>query len=151
MAWCHQAACHYMNHDPCHQMALLGNNHHNTNNGIADWLKTLKHHLEKSECTTFVLKLYIFSTFLGPKDPAKTLSLLSPRASMRRYLNEDICFGDIKGVVSHLVSRDENTKIDTVQWNLYKTTTELCGLSIQVVFHDRENKHDFVKTMPGKW
>ena len=37
-----------------------------------------------------------------------------------------------------------------VQWNLYKATTIFCGLSRQVVFHDCENKHDFVKTMPGK-
>ena len=38
-----------------------------------------------------------------------------------------------------------------IQWNLYKVTTKFCGLSRQVVFHDRENKHDFVKTAPGKW
>ena len=42
-----------------------------------------------------------------------------------------------------------------IQWNLYKATTELGGLSRQVVFHDRENKHDFVKTVTGyakiKW
>ena len=38
-----------------------------------------------------------------------------------------------------------------VQLNLYKATTKFCGLSRQVVFHDRENKHDFVKTVPGKW
>ena len=38
----------------------------------------------------------------------------------------------------------------SVEWNLDKATTELCGLSMQVVFHDRENKHDIVKTVPGK-
>ena len=32
-----------------------------------------------------------------------------------------------------------------------KATIQFCGLWIQVVFHDRENKHDFVKTVPGKW
>ena len=38
-----------------------------------------------------------------------------------------------------------------LQWNLYKATTKFCGLSRQVAFHIRENKHDFVKTVPGKW
>ena len=38
-----------------------------------------------------------------------------------------------------------------LQWNLYKVTTTFCGLSRQVVFHSRENKHDLVKTVPGKW
>ena len=39
-----------------------------------------------------------------------------------------------------------------IQWTLYKTTTRFCGLSRQVVYHDRENKDDFVKnvTVPGK-
>ena len=37
-----------------------------------------------------------------------------------------------------------------VQWDLYKATTKFCGLSRQVVSHDRENKHDFVKTAPDK-
>ena len=37
-----------------------------------------------------------------------------------------------------------------VQWNLYKATTKFYGLSRQVVFHDRENKHDFVKAVPDK-
>ena len=37
-----------------------------------------------------------------------------------------------------------------IHWNLYEATTTFCGLSRQVVFHDRENKHDFVKTVPGK-
>ena len=32
----------------------------------------------------------------------------------------------------------------------YKTTAGLYDLSRQVVFHYRENKHDFVKTMPVK-
>ena len=44
--------------------------------------------------------------------------------------------------------------IFVLQWNLYKATAELCGLSRQMVFHGtlgRENKHDFVKTGPGKW
>ena len=45
----------------------------------------------------------------------------------------------------------EKTDLTILQWNLYKATTELCGLSRQVVFHSRENKHDFVKTVPGKW
>ena len=38
-----------------------------------------------------------------------------------------------------------------MQWNQYKATTKFCGLSRQMVFHDRENKHDFIKTVPGKW
>ena len=38
-----------------------------------------------------------------------------------------------------------------IQWNLYKATIKFCGLSKQVVFHDREDKLDFVKTMTGKW
>ena len=38
-----------------------------------------------------------------------------------------------------------------IQWNLYKATTKFCGLLRQVSFHDRENKHDFVKIVPGKW
>ena len=37
-----------------------------------------------------------------------------------------------------------------IEWNLYKATIKFCGLSRQLVFHDRENKHGFVKTMPGK-
>ena len=36
-------------------------------------------------------------------------------------------------------------------WNLYKAASKLCGLSRRVVFHNRENKHDFVKTVPGKY
>ena len=38
-----------------------------------------------------------------------------------------------------------------IQWKLHKTTTKFCDLSKQVVFHGREKKHDFVKTVPGKW
>ena len=37
-----------------------------------------------------------------------------------------------------------------LQWNLYKAITRCCGLSRQVVFHDREIEHNFVKTVPGK-
>ena len=37
-----------------------------------------------------------------------------------------------------------------IQWNLYKATTKFCGLSREVVSHDRENKHDFVKAVPDK-
>ena len=37
-----------------------------------------------------------------------------------------------------------------LQWNLYEATTKFCGLSRQVVSHDSENKHDFVKTVPDK-
>ena len=37
-----------------------------------------------------------------------------------------------------------------MQLNLYKVTTKICGLSRQVVFHDRDDKHDFVKTAPEK-
>ena len=36
-------------------------------------------------------------------------------------------------------------------WNLYKATTAFCGISRQMVFHDRENKHDYAKTVPGKF
>ena len=38
-----------------------------------------------------------------------------------------------------------------IQWNLYKGNIEICGLSNQVVLHNRENKYDFVKNDPGKW
>ena len=38
-----------------------------------------------------------------------------------------------------------------IQWNLYKATTQFCGFSRQVVSHDRENKHDFLQTLSGKW
>ena len=44
-----------------------------------------------------------------------------------------------------------NQELLQVQWNLYKATTKFCGLSRQVVFHDREYKHYFVKALPGKW
>ena len=37
-----------------------------------------------------------------------------------------------------------------LQWNLYKVTSELCGPSWQVVFHNRDSKHDFVKTEPDR-
>ena len=39
----------------------------------------------------------------------------------------------------------------TVKKNLYKATTKFCGLSRQVVFHDREIEHDFLKTMQHNW
>ena len=32
-----------------------------------------------------------------------------------------------------------------IQWSLYKATTRFCGLSRQVVFHNKENKHDFYR------
>ena len=35
--------------------------------------------------------------------------------------------------------------------NLYKATTKCCGLSRQVVSHDKENKHDFEKAVLDKW
>ena len=35
--------------------------------------------------------------------------------------------------------------------NLYKWTIELYGLPRQVVFYDRDHKHDLVKTMPGEF
>ena len=38
-----------------------------------------------------------------------------------------------------------------LQWNLYKATNKLCGLSRQVVSDNMENKHDILKTVPGKW
>ena len=38
-----------------------------------------------------------------------------------------------------------------IQWNLYKATIKFCVLSRQVVLHDRENKHDLVKAVPGQW
>ena len=34
--------------------------------------------------------------------------------------------------------------------NLYNATTKFCGLSEQVVFHDRENKYNYVKTVQDK-
>ena len=38
-----------------------------------------------------------------------------------------------------------------LQWDLYIATAKFHGLSSQVVFHDRENKHDSVKFLPVKW
>ena len=38
----------------------------------------------------------------------------------------------------------------TVQWNLFKAITRFYGLSRQVVFQHRENKHDSIKTVPDK-
>ena len=40
--------------------------------------------------------------------------------------------------------------MDKVPWNLYKATTKFFSLSKLAVFHGREDKHDFVKTVPGK-
>ena len=40
--------------------------------------------------------------------------------------------------------------LNKLRWNLYKATTKLCGLSRQVVSHDRENKHAFLKTVLDK-
>ena len=33
-----------------------------------------------------------------------------------------------------------------VEWNLYKATTELFSITKQVLFHNRKNHHDFLKT-----
>ena len=38
-----------------------------------------------------------------------------------------------------------------IQWNLYEATNQFCGLSEQVVFHHRQNKNDFVKSVPDAW
>ena len=38
-----------------------------------------------------------------------------------------------------------------VQGKLDKVTTELYGLLREVVSHERENKHNFVKTELAKW
>ena len=37
-----------------------------------------------------------------------------------------------------------------IQWNPYKATPKFYGLSRQVVFHDTENKHNFMKTVLDK-
>ena len=37
------------------------------------------------------------------------------------------------------------------QWNVYKATAKFCFLPRQVVTHEKENKHDFVKTVRNKW
>ena len=37
-----------------------------------------------------------------------------------------------------------------IQWNPYKATPKLYGLSRQVVFHDTENKHNLMKTVLDK-
>ena len=42
-------------------------------------------------------------------------------------------------------------KFYIMQWNLYKATTKFCGLSRQVVFHDREKKTWLCKDVPGIW
>ena len=42
------------------------------------------------------------------------------------------------------------TKSPVIQWIfLYRVTIEFCGPSRWVVFHQRENKHNFVKTLLG--
>ena len=33
------------------------------------------------------------------------------------------------------------------QWNLYKETTKFSDLSRQLLFHNRDNKHDYVNTI----
>ena len=40
--------------------------------------------------------------------------------------------------------------INQIQRNLYKATTKFCPFSRQVVFQERKNKHDFVKTVSDK-
>ena len=49
------------------------------------------------------------------------------------------------------ISRLDESVTKTLQWNRYKATNDVCSLSRQVVFHDRELKRNFVKTGPGKW
>ena len=49
------------------------------------------------------------------------------------------------------ISHQWRKQYHVIQWNLYKATNKFCGLSRQVVFRHRENKHDFVETMPSKW
>ena len=74
--------------------------------------------------------------------------------TMSRVWNPDYVFESQKGA-SASVSVSGWWRVWTwskqmVQWNLYKTATRFYGLSWQVVFHDRENKHDFVWTVPDK-
>ena len=54
-------------------------------------------------------------------------------------LTDDVVIG-----MSYLSSKQ-------VYWMLYKTTIESYGLSRQVVFHNKGNKHDFDKSQPGNW
>ena len=52
--------------------------------------------------------------------------------------------------LKRMVNVQSNLLVCNIQWNLYKATTKFCGLSRQVLFHDSENKYDFVKSVPGK-
>ena len=74
--------------------------------------------------------------------------------TMSRAWNPDYVFESQRGASASVsVSgwwRVWTWSIQMVQWNLYKTATRFYGLSRQVVFHDRENKHDFVWTVPDK-
>ena len=46
---------------------------------------------------------------------------------------------------------NETWSVKIIQWCLLKAFTKCCGLSRQMVFHDRQNKHDFVKKLLSKW
>ena len=50
-------------------------------------------------------------TFLGAQNATETLSLLTPRSTVRRDLNENIRFGDVKRVVSNLNQIKSNREI----------------------------------------
>ena len=50
----------------------------------------------------------------------------------------------------NLSKKHDHFAIWKIQWNPYKATTELCGLSRQWVWHDMEIEHDFVKIVPEK-
>ena len=57
------------------------------------------HVLRNSETT---YKLTTELTFLGTQNTAQTLSLLTAGSTLRRNLNQNVCFRQIKRVVSHL-------------------------------------------------
>ena len=52
--------------------------------------------------------------------------------------------------IAVFISSSKWTPVIHLQWNLYESTNTLCGLSRQVVSHDREDKHDFLKIVPNK-
>ena len=70
---------------------------------------------------------------------------LAKKENQVRKLKEDK--SRLEAEVEQLEKKVErmSTMAKQVQQNLYRRTTQLCGLLRQVVFHYRESKHDFCK------
>ena len=56
-----------------------------------------------------------------------------------------------KRIMSNRVLYKKRRLCASIQKTPYKATSKLRGLSSQVIFHHRENKHGFVRTIQGKW